>query len=506
MDFTLPGELTDPLGQIDAFIEQEIRPLEEQDDNQRFFDHRREDARTDWDRGGLPSRDWEALLGEARRRADAAGLYRYPFPKAYGGMDGTNLGMAVIREHLAAKGLGLHCDLQNEHAIVGNNVGLLLMLEYGTEAQKAAWIDDLAEGRRFFAFGITEPAHGSDATFMETTAVRDGGDWVINGEKTFNTGVHAAKYDMILARTSGKAGDADGITAFLVPTDADGFSVEEYLWTFNMPTDHAHIRLTGARVGGDAVFGGEGRGLRVIQHFFNENRIRQAASSLGAAQYCISESVRYALERKPFGKPLAANQAIQFPLVELQTQCEMLRALIHKTAWTMDTQGVFAASREVSMCNYWANRLCCEAADRAMQVHGGLGYSRHKPFEHIYRHHRRYRITEGSEEIQMRRVAGYMFGYMKGVSGVSGSLRRSVAGRRHPRDRGDADLRRARGALGAAGPAAVRRGPAQGRYGRARVRQRPALFRGVLGGAALGPVLHRGQLAPGAGRGRLHRQ
>jgi alkylation response protein AidB-like acyl-CoA dehydrogenase len=90
----------------------------------------------------------------------------------------------------------------------------------------------------------------------------------------------------------------------------------------------------------------------------------------------------------------------------------MLRALIHKTAWQMDTTGNFSASRNVSMCNYWANRLCCEAADRAMQVHGGMGYSRHKPFEHIYRHHRRYRITEGSEEIQKRKVAGFLFGYM----------------------------------------------------------------------------------------------
>ena len=91
----------------------------------------------------------------------------------------------------------------------------------------------------------------------------------------------------------------------------------------------------------------------------------------------------------------------------------MMRALIHKTAWKMDKYGAFSQSDKVSMCNYWANRLCCEAADRAMQVHGGMGYSRHKPFEHIYRHHRRYRITEGSEEIQMRRVAGYMFGFMK---------------------------------------------------------------------------------------------
>ncbi|GAC1530276.1 MAG: acyl-CoA dehydrogenase family protein [Acidimicrobiales bacterium] len=412
MDFDIPAELAGYLVELDDFIEREIRPLEQQDDNIRFFDHRREDARTDWDRGGLPDEEWEALLGEARRRADAAGHYRYPFPTEYGGRNGTNLGMAVIREHLAHRGLGLHCDLQNEHAIVGNNVGLLLMIEYGTDAQKAEWITDLAEGRRGFAFGITEPDHGSDATHMETTAVRDGDSWVINGEKTWNTGIHKATTDLIFARTSGEAGDGHGITCFLTPTDSPGFRVEEYLWTFNMPTDHAHVSFTDVRVPDSAIFGGEGRGLGVVQHFFNENRIRQAASSLGAAQYCIDESIAYAKERKPFGKPLASNQAIQFPLVELQTQCEMLRALIHKTAWMMDTYGAFSVSDKVSMCNYWSNRLCCEAADRAMQVHGGMGYSRHKPFEHIYRHHRRYRITEGSEEIQMRRVAGYLFGFM----------------------------------------------------------------------------------------------
>jgi alkylation response protein AidB-like acyl-CoA dehydrogenase len=413
MDFEIPRELLDYLAELDDFIEREIKPLENENDNVRFFDHRREDARTDWHRDGLPNHEWEDLLVEARRRADLAGHYRYAFPKEYGGRDGTNLGMAIIREHFAAKGLGLHNDLQNEHSIVGNNVGLLLMIQYGTDTQKKEWIDDLAEGRRGFAFGITEPAHGSDATWMETRAERDGDGWVINGEKTWNTGVHKAPYDMVMARTGGNPGDGDGITAFLTPMDAQGVKVEEMLWTFNMPTDHGRVSFTDVRVGEDAVFGGEGRGLQVVQHFFNENRIRQAASSLGAAQFCIDASVEYAKERKPFGKALAINQAIQFPLVELQTQCEMLRALIHKTAWNMDRHGAFSQSDKVSMCNYWSNRLCCEAADRAMQVHGGLGYSRHKPFEHIYRHHRRYRITEGAEEIQMRRVAGYMFGFMR---------------------------------------------------------------------------------------------
>ena len=412
MDHDIPPDLAEYLVELDDFIESEIRPLEEADDNVRFFDHRREDARTDWDRDGLPNREWEDLLAEARRRADAAGHYRYPLSAELGGRNGTNLGMAVIREHLAARGLGLHNDLQNEHSIVGNNVGLLLMLEYGSEEQKAEWVPHLLAGTRGFAFGITEPEHGSDATHMETSAVRDGDGWVINGEKTWNTGIHRAHSDMILARTSGGPGDGHGITAFLTPMDTDGLVIEEYLWTFNMPTDHGRVSLTDVRLPDSAILGEEGRGLQIAQHFFNENRIRQAASSLGAAQYCITESVAYAKERRPFGRPLSINQGIQFPLVELQTECEMLRALVHKTAWQMDSYGAFSVSDKVSMCNYRANRLCCEAADRAMQVHGGLGYSRHRPFEHIYRHHRRYRITEGAEEIQIRRIAGYMFGFM----------------------------------------------------------------------------------------------
>ena len=122
MNFDIPEDLQNYLSVLDDFIEAEIKPLENENDNIRFFDHRREDARTDWDRGGLPNEEWEALLGEARRRADKAGHYRYPIPKEYGGQNGSNLGMAVIREHFATKGLGLHNDLQNEHSIVANNV------------------------------------------------------------------------------------------------------------------------------------------------------------------------------------------------------------------------------------------------------------------------------------------------------------------------------------------------------------------------------------------------
>jgi acyl-CoA dehydrogenase len=336
-----------------------------------------------------------------------------------GGREGSQLAMAVIREHLAAKGLGLFNDLQNEHSIVGNNPFVHLFKAFATPEQYARDGEALMSGAMHVAFGLTEPHHGSDATFMETRAVpqvREGQEgWVINGEKMWITGMHVATHCMVFARTSGADGDARGITCFVVPSAL--IKIEEWLWTFNMPTDHPRLSLTDVWVPKDAYWGEVDKGLSIGQSFVHQNRIRQAASSLGAAVYCIEESVKYARQRKPFGKPLAENQAIQWPLVELATQCEMLRQLIRKTAWEMDRLDHKAIERElsdkVSMCNYWANRLVCEAADRAMQVHGGIGYSRHKPFEHIYRHHRRYRITEGAEEIQMRRVAGYMFGFMK---------------------------------------------------------------------------------------------
>ena len=420
MDFALPADLVAYLAELDAFIAAEIKPLEAQDDNIRFFDHRREYARTDFENQGLPRHEWEMLLREAAMRADKAGHWRFSAPKKYGGQDGSNLWMAVIRDRFAAMGLGLHNDLQNEHSIVGNFPFVAMFEHFGTAAQQEEFILGGFARQRRVAFGLTEPDHGSDATFMETRAVpevRDGvAGWRIDGRKMWITGMHVATHCAAFCRTSGQDGEAKGITCLLVPIENPGMVVDEYMWTFNMPTDHPRMHFENCWVPESAVLGPVGGGLSIAQSFVHQNRIRQAASSLGAATYCVEESVKYARERKPFGQELARNQGIQFPLVELATQCEMLRTFIYKTAWEMDQlphkELEHKLSDKISMCNYYANRLVCEAADRAMQVHGGIGYSRHKPFEHIYRHHRRYRITEGAEEIQMRKVGAYLFGYL----------------------------------------------------------------------------------------------
>src|SRR4051794_19834823 len=255
MDFEIPADIQSTLEELDAFIEREIRPLEQADDNIRFFDHRREYARTDFEHGGVPRQEWEELLAQMRRRADSAGWLRHALPSEFGGPAAGSLEMAITREHLAAKGLGLHNDLQNESSIVGNFPTVLMMRDFGTDEQRAEWMPGFLDGTRRLAFGLTEPNHGSDATYLETTGVRDGDEWVINGMKRFNSGLHHATHDIVFARTSGDPGSPVGITAFLVPTDAPGFKVDFFWWTFNMPTDHAEVTLRNVRVSSTSMFG-----------------------------------------------------------------------------------------------------------------------------------------------------------------------------------------------------------------------------------------------------------
>ncbi|OAP61879.1 hypothetical protein AYL99_04082 [Fonsecaea erecta] len=437
MNFELPADLQNYIARVDAFIEDKILPLQHKDDNNRFFDHRRESSRTQWDNLGLPTHEWEALLKQARKLSDEAGFYRFGFPKEFGGAgsEHQNLYMCAIRYHLASHpvyggGVSLANDLQNEHSVVGNNPFIIMMHHYGTKEQQNKYIPASIKGEFRSTFGLTEIYHGSDATHMDTTAksiTLPNGEpgYEINGNKKWQTGMHAATHCLVFARTSGQNGSPKGITAFIVPRETPGVKVASYEWTLNMPTDHATVLFDKVQVPATAILGPVDNGLAIAQTFTHENRIRQAASSCGAARYCIDRSVEYAKKRTVFGKPLSGNQAIQWPLVELSTQAEMLRLLILRTAVEMDQ--VTAACKangsapwiaiekqlghKIGMCNYYANRLCCESADRAIQIHGGVGYSRHYPFEHIWRHFRRYRITEGSEEVQIRKVAAYLFGY-----------------------------------------------------------------------------------------------
>src|SRR5947208_954520 len=168
----LPAEITAILREIDDFIAREVRPLEEAGENARFFDHRREHARTDFEAGGVPSAEWEALLEEMMVRADRAGLWRFGLPQELGGRDGSNLVMAVVREHLNRLGIGLHNDPQSEISMIGNFPTLILAHEFGTPAQRELFVPGALRRELGMAFGLTEPNHGSDATYLETSARR----------------------------------------------------------------------------------------------------------------------------------------------------------------------------------------------------------------------------------------------------------------------------------------------------------------------------------------------
>lgn len=298
--------------------------------------------------------------------------------------------MSAIRYYLASHpvyggGVSLANDLQNEHSVVGNFPLVLMLHHFGTEEQRRTLIPAHLNGSFRATFGLTEPDHGSDATFMSTTARRVGSGFEINGMKKWQTGAHNCTHMIIFARTSGRNGSAKGISAFIVPRNTPGLRVASFEWTFNMPTDHATVELKNVWVPDSAVLGSIDSGLAIAQTFVHENRLRQAASSCGAARYCLDRSIERARSRKIWGegKCLADNQAIQFPVVELMTQVEMLYLLILKTGWEMDRivaecqagKGTHPwveierrLSDKVAMCNFWANRLCCQAADRAIQV------------------------------------------------------------------------------------------------------------------------------------------
>jgi len=225
---------------------------------------------------------------------------------------------------------------------------------------------------------------------METRGVREGDQWHITGAKMWNTGLHVAnaRFRFHAHQRQGRQ-PARHHLFHRADEKTRGFKIEEYMVDLqHAPTDHPRVSID-VRISGGARCSPR-RSRRTVSRSRNtswhENRIRQAASSLGAAQYCVNESVKYAKERKPFGKPLAVNQAIQWPLVELHTECAMLRELISQDRMGDGSDAEGRRWRGVSptklrMCNYRANRLVCNAADRAMQVHGANRYSRHKPFE-----------------------------------------------------------------------------------------------------------------------------
>ncbi len=300
----------------------EIKPLEQQDDNVRFFDHRREHARTDWDNGRPAA---QGVGGAAGRGAPARRRRRPPalrLAREWGGKGGTNLAMAIIREHLAAKGLGLHNDLQTEHSIVGNNPFIIMFKEFATHAQYERYAPMLQTGQIRTGFGLTEPYHGSDATHMETRAVReerDGAAGLADQRREDVDHRHArGELHHVLRphRGNGRRRRRASPSSWCRPA-IPGVKIEEYLWTFNMPTDHPRVSDQGRLGAGRGDLGRRGPGpaarpeLRAPEPHPPGGLVARRGGLLHPGEREVRprpQAVRQAAQRQP-GDPVAAGRA-----------------------------------------------------------------------------------------------------------------------------------------------------------------------------------------------------
>lgn len=383
MDFDIPLDIAEFLTELDLFIERELKPLEAEDDNVRFFDHRREDSRTDWERGGLPNPVWEALLHRVRRMADAAGLYRYPLPKAHGGRDGTNLGMAMIREHLAAKGLGLHCDLQNEHSIVSNHIGLLLMLEYGTDEQKERFLRPLLENEIVSCFSMTEPQGGADPKVFRTKAELRGDQWVLNGEKWFSSNAHVSSFLIVMAVTDPDAKEYERMSMFVVPTDAPGVKILKNLAVgmHEGEGSHAYVRYEDVVVPRDAMLGPRGGAFVVAQTRLGGGRIHHAMRTIGQVRKAFDMMCERALSRHTQGTLLADKQMVQEKIADSWCEIEQFRLLVLRTAWRIDKLKDYRKVRkDIAAVKALMPKVFHDVAARALHLHGSLGATMEMPF------------------------------------------------------------------------------------------------------------------------------
>jgi alkylation response protein AidB-like acyl-CoA dehydrogenase len=322
-------------------------------------------------------------------------------PREYGGTEVGTVALVAAIEEIAKVDQSIATTWQ-AHMTIGS----LLLLFFGTEAQKQQWLVPLAQGQRLGAFGLTEPQAGSDAANIQTTAVRDGDDWIINGTKCFitNTGTDLS-YGLVALTMSGR--DPDGkkrYSAFIIPRDTPGYTVGRPYKKIGWHTvDTREQVFEQCRLPRENLLGEEGNGFRQFMQTLEVGRISVASLSLGLAQACLEMSLAYAKDRQAFGKPISQHQAIQFKLADMATEVEMARLLTYKAAWLRDSGLPYG--HEAAMAKLAASEVAVRAAEEAVQIHGGYGYVRESPVSRFYLDSKILTIGEGTNEIQRLVIA-----------------------------------------------------------------------------------------------------
>ncbi|WP_068636276.1 acyl-CoA dehydrogenase [Thauera butanivorans] len=330
---------------------------------------------------------------EALKELAELGALGMVVPEEWGGAGMDYMSLVLTLEEVAA-GDGATSTILS----VQNSLPCGIINRFGTEAQKEAWLRPLARGEKLGCFCLTEPHVGSDAAAIRTTAMREGGEWVLNGVKQFITTGKHADVAIVFAVTD-KAAGKKGITCFLVPADAPGYQVgriEEKMG--QKASDTTQILFENCRIPADSVIGAEGEGYRIALSNLEAGRIGIAAQCLGMARAALEAAVKYAQERESFGKPIFEHQAVNFRLADMATQLEAARQLVWHAASLKDAGR--PCLKEASMAKLFASEMAERVCSDAIQVHGGYGYVTDFPVERIYRDVRVCQIYEGASDIQ----------------------------------------------------------------------------------------------------------
>lgn len=336
------------------------------------------------------------------KRMGELGLLGIPFEEAYGGANGGYVSLLIALEEIARVSGTVAIILDAQTSLCCEPIH-----RFGTEAQKKKYLPGLVSGEKIGAFGLTEPGAGSDAGATRTSAVRDGDEWVLNGEKIFITNGSLADVLVVTARTDPVKGTR-GISSFIIEKGTPGFKPgrdEKKMGLKGSVT--SQLFFENCRIPAANLVGKENEGFRQFLATLDAGRLAISAMAVGLAQGALDKAVAYAKERVQFGKPIAEFEAIQWMAAEMATEIEAARLMVQRAAW-MREQGL-RYTKEASMAKLFATQVSERACYKAIQIHGGYGYVRDYAVERMYRDQRLCAIGEGTNEIQRLVIARHIF-------------------------------------------------------------------------------------------------
>jgi acyl-CoA dehydrogenase len=376
LDFDIPDELQQLARTVREFVEARLVPLERQIE------------------------ETDRIPDEVLREMASLGFFGLPFPEEYGGAGAGDLGYCLALEQFGRTSAAFS-NVIGAHTSIGS----MSIYLGGTDDQRRRYLPDLAAGNRIAAFSLTEPSSGSDAASIQTTATFRNGCWLLNGTKIWVTNGPIADVVVVYAANDRAKGARGGITGFIVEKGFKGFSVGKVDQKMGLRgSTTGELVFDDCQVPEANVLGGEvGAGFRTALGALDVGRVSLAAGAVGSSQHLLELAIAHAKRRQQFGKPIAANEAIQWMLADSAVEIHAARLMVYDAAWKLDRHE--RASLDAAMVKVYASEMANRVADRALQIHGGMGYMKDSPVERAYRDARILRIYEGTSEVQRMIIA-----------------------------------------------------------------------------------------------------